>query len=53
MNMERHLAYLKQWAVVWSYEDVPSDILLRAYHTSIDMAASIERIMDAKGVKNG
>lgn len=53
MDMERHLAYLKQWAVVWSYEDVPSDILLRAYHTSIDMAASIERIMDAKGVKNG
>ncbi len=53
MDMERHLAYLKQWAVVWNYEDVPSDILLRAYHTSIDMAASIERIMDAKGVKNG
>ena len=53
MEFESKLSYLKQWGAVWNYEDVPSDCLVRAYHTAIDMAASIERIMAAKGVGTG
>ena len=53
MEFESKLSYLKQWAAVWNYEDVPGDCLVRAYHAAIDMAASIEKLMNAKGVENG
>lgn len=53
MEFESKLSYLRQWATVWNYKEVPSDCIAKAYHAAIDMAASLERMMAAKGVKNG
>ena len=53
MEANSHLGYLKQWAVVWNYDDVPGEYLEKAYKEAINMAAAIEKLMNLRGIKIG